>query len=296
MAEHEQWDIVSSVGITALGVAVARALETRNPDGLIEDPYAERLSRAAQPEGQLTGVLDGEPAEEDTAELWRAMATHLGVRSRFFDDYFAAATRSGVKQAVILASGLDARAYRLDWPAGFAVFEIDQPKVLDFKDRVLSADGAEPRCKRFAVRADLRDDWVGELRSAGFDPELPTAWLAEGLLPYLPPEAEQELLASITRLSAPGSRVALEQASAASFAQALDEPMFHQISERWGVDMRQLVHFDERQPAVERLSEQGWTVDRDDTGAATAAEYGREFSGDTARFLEFMRYAALSRG
>ena len=296
MAEHEQWDIVSSVGVTALGVAVARALETENPNGLIEDPYAERLSRAAQPEGQITAVLDGEPAEQGAAELWTAMSTHLGVRSRFFDDYFADAAQQGVRQAVILASGLDARAYRLDWPDGFTVFEIDQPKVLEFKDRVLAEDGAEPRCKRFAVRADLRDDWVSALSSAGFDPELPTAWLAEGLLPYLPPEAEQELLASITRLSAPGSRVALEQASPASFAQALDEPMFHQVSERWGVDMRQLVHLDERRPAVERLTEQGWTVDRDATGATIAGEYGRDFSGDTARFLDFVHYAALRRG
>jgi methyltransferase (TIGR00027 family) len=295
VAEHEQWDIVSSVGATALGVAVARALETRDPNGLIEDPYAERLSRAAQPEGQITDVLDEEPGES-TAALWAALATHLGLRSRFFDDYFAEAAEKGAKQAVILAAGLDARAYRLDWPDGFTVFEIDQPKVLEFKDRVLAEDDAEPRCKRFAVRADLREDWVSELRKAGFDPELPTAWLAEGLLPYLPPEAEEELLASITRLSAPGSHVALEQASPGGFTQLLeDEPMFNQVSEGWGLDMRQLVHFDERPPAVERLGQQGWTVDRDATGATIAEEYGREFSGDTAKFLDFVRYAKLHR-
>ena len=296
MAEHEQWDIVSSVGLTALGVAVARALETRDDNGLIQDPYAERLSRAAQPQGQLTGVLDAEPEDEAARELWTAMAAHLGVRSRFFDEYFRKSAEGGVRQAVILASGLDARPWRLEWPDDFRLFEIDQPQVIDFKDRVLAEDGAEARCKRFAVRADLREDWQSELLSAGFDPELPTAWLAEGLLPYLPPEAEQELLNSITRLSAPGSRVALEHAATANFTEALDDPFFQQVSERWGVDMQQLIHMDERTPAISRLQEQGWQVDWDENGSTTAAEYGREVTGNGAKFLDSVHYAAAHRG
>lgn len=291
MAEHEQWDIVSGVGRTALWVAVARALEARADNGLIEDPYAERLARAAQPEGSLTAVLDAAPEDETTRELWQLMALHLGLRTRFFDEYFNEFAGDGVNQAVIPASGLDSRPWRLEWPEGFRVFEIDQPDLLDFKDRVLSAEGTEPRCNRSAVRADLRDDWQSELLAAGFDPQAPTAWLLEGLLPYLPPEAEQQLLDNITRLSAPGSRLAMEHADAANFGQAMDDPRFQQVSRRWGVDMAQLVHADQRTPAINRLRDQGWQIDRDEDGATTAAAYGRETTGHSAMHLEYVRYA-----
>lgn len=296
MVEHEQWDVVSGVGRTALWVAVARALETRSETGLINDPHAELLARAAQPSGPLTGVLDAEPEDETTRELWKLMALHLGLRTRFFDEYYnAVATGGEVRQAVILASGLDSRPWRLAWPEGFRVFEIDQPEVLDFKHRVLAEHGAEPRCEHVAVHTDLRADWQSALISEGFDPQAPTAWLVEGLLPYLPPEAEQELLQGVTRLSAPGSVLAMEHAVAANFGQAMDDPRFEQVSQNWGVNMEELVHQDERTPAISRLQEFGWQVERDDNGTSTAAEYGRETGGHSAMHLEFVRYATVRR-
>ena len=117
----------------------------------------------------------------------------------------------GCRQAVLLAVGLDARAYRLPWKPGTVVFGIDQPKVIEFKTTSLARLGATPTCDRRAVGIDLRDDWPTALRESFFDTDQPTAWIAEGLLMYLPPESQNLLLDNITGLSAPGSRVATEQ-------------------------------------------------------------------------------------
>ena len=125
----------------------------------------------------------------------------MGVRTRFFDEFFLAAANDGIRQAVILASGLDARAYRLPWPAGTTVFEIDQARVIEFKSDTLAEIGATPTADRRAVPVDLRHDWPAALRAAGYDPSKPTAWSAEGLLPFLPPDAQDRLLDNITALS-----------------------------------------------------------------------------------------------
>jgi methyltransferase (TIGR00027 family) len=138
------------------------------------------------------------------------LADHLAVRSKFFDDVLSAAAGNGVRQLVILAAGLDTRAFRLDWARGTTVYEIDASMVLEFKDAVLAAHGAVPGCERRTVAADLREDWPAALIQAGFDPAMPTAWLAEGLFPYLPDEAIDALLGHVHALSVPGSLIALE--------------------------------------------------------------------------------------
>ena len=150
---------------------------------------------------------DSSGAEANGDELYRPLAAMLIARTVYFDEYFAAASAAGIRQVVILASGLDARAYRIEWPSGTVIFEIDQPKVLAFKDSVLAE--VAPAADRRAVAMDLRQDWPKALRGQGFDPAAPTAWLAEGLLRYLPGEAQDRLFADIVTLSAPGSRMAL---------------------------------------------------------------------------------------
>ena len=203
-------------------VAAARAMATRAEQPLINDPFAEPLVRAVGVD-LLTRLASGEldPAELErrhdgatgsSAGAMSRMADNMAVRTKFFDEFFLDATKAGIKQAVILASGLDARAYRLAWPAGTVVYEIDQPQVIEFKTRTLAELGAAPTADRRAVAVDLRDDWPAALRAAGFDPAQPTAWSAEGLLGYLPPEAQDRLLDTITELSAPGSRIATESA------------------------------------------------------------------------------------
>jgi methyltransferase (TIGR00027 family) len=154
----------------------------------------------------------------------------MAVRTRFFDDYFTSATAAGMRQAVILASGLDTRAYRLAWPAGTVVYEIDQPRVIEFKTSTLADLGATPTAELRTIAIDLRDDWPAALRAGGFDVDQPTAWSAEGLLPYLPSEAQDRLFDNITALSAPGSQLATEHISDPD---AFSEESVQRISERW---------------------------------------------------------------
>jgi methyltransferase (TIGR00027 family) len=184
------------------------------------------------------------------------------VRTKFYDDFFLEATRAGIRQVVILASGLDTRAYRLRWPAGTIVYEIDRPQVIDFKTRTLTDLGASPLASRRTVAVDLRDDWPAALRKAGFDPTRPSAWSAEGLLSYLPPDAQDNLLDSITGLSAPGSRVATESRSPDDngVARALNT-----ISDRWrahglDIDMAGVRYLGDRNEAASYLSARGWTL------------------------------------
>jgi methyltransferase (TIGR00027 family) len=140
----------------------------------------------------------------------QTMLDYMASRTVFFDEFFLAATHAGVRQAVILAAGLDARVWRLPWPDGITVYELDQPKVLEFKESTLEASGAHPTAAHVNVPVDLRQDWPKALRQAGFDASAPTAWSAEGLLPFLPAAAQDLLFDRVQELSAPGSRIAVE--------------------------------------------------------------------------------------
>jgi methyltransferase (TIGR00027 family) len=213
--DDDTWDIATSVGTTAVMVAAARAAESRRDDRLINDPYAEILIAGAST-GSWEYMLDEsiaaklEQIDADAAKIFVQMRTYQAVRTHFFDAFFAEAAAAGVRQVVILASGLDSRAYRLDWPAGTTVFEIDQPMVLDYKSATLASHGVQPTALRREVPIDLRFDWPAALRDKGFDPTRPTAWLAEGLLMYLPADAQDRLFDQVTEHSAIGSRIAVE--------------------------------------------------------------------------------------
>jgi methyltransferase (TIGR00027 family) len=167
---------------------------------------------------------------------------------------------------VILASGLDARAYRLPWSDGTTVYEIDQPQVIEFKSRTLAELGATPTAHRRTVAVDLRDDWPTALQAAGFDPGQPSAWSAEGLLGYLPPDAQDRLLDTITELSAPGSRIATESGpSRGKDHEERIKDRMRTVSQRWSkhgldLDMTQLVYFGDRNEAAPYLSDHGWEM------------------------------------
>lgn len=212
--DNDTWDLATSVGATATMVAAARAIATNADNPLIEDRFAEPLVRAVGVDF-FTRWVSGDlvTADVDDHESgWKLehMPAAMAARTRFFDSFFHAATQAGIRQAVILASGLDARAYRLAWPADMTVFEIDQPQVIEFKAATLAKLGAAPQAELRTVAIDLRNDWPKALAEAGFDKSRPTAWIAEGLFGYLPPEAQDRLLDNITALSADGSRLACE--------------------------------------------------------------------------------------
>jgi methyltransferase (TIGR00027 family) len=277
--DNDTWDLASSVGATATMVAAARAMASRADDPLIDDPFAEPLVRAVGVD-VLTRLATGDlPAADlggDANVGMARMADNMAVRTVFFDEFFldatgaapaaTSSTGAAVTQAVILASGLDSRAYRLPWPTGTVVFEIDQPDVIDFKTRTLADLGAEPTASRRTVAIDLRDDWPAALKAAGFDPAKPTAWAAEGLLGYLPADAQDRLLDTITALSAPGSRLATESSPTPAAADR-DRMRMHMqsVAEHWrehgfDLDLNELVYFDERNEAAAYLSDRGWQL------------------------------------
>lgn len=288
--ENDTWEITESVGATALGVAAARAAETESQNPLIRDPFARVF---------LNVVGDGiwnwfaapdlpdelVEAEPQLPDQMQSMVNYMASRTAFFDSFFLDATRAGVTQVVILAAGLDARAWRLPWPDGTTVYELDQTKVLEFKASTLAEHGAQPTCHRVPVAVDLRHDWPAVLQQAGFDPSAPSAWSVEGLLPYLPAAAHELLFERIQGLAAPGSRIAVE----APGPDWLDENVRAQRRERIdrmravmakldpGREMPrtdELWYFEEREDVGEWLRRHGWdaTVTQ---SPQLMADYGR---------------------
>jgi methyltransferase (TIGR00027 family) len=255
--DNDTWDLASSVGATATLVAAARAAASRETEPLIDDPFAEPLVRAVGIDFFTKMALGDLPSANDDAAMGvTRMTDNMAVRTKFFDEFFLDAADAGVRQVVILASGLDSRAYRLDWPAGMVVFEIDQPEVIAFKTQTLAQQGATPTCDRRTVAMDLRD--------AGFDPHAPTAWSAEGLLGYLPPDAQDRLLDTVTDLSAPGSRIAIDAAPPSNPAeQEESREKMETISAHWrdngfDLDFGSLVYLGERNEAGDYLAGHGW--------------------------------------
>jgi methyltransferase (TIGR00027 family) len=282
----DTWDLASSVGATATMVAAARAVASEQDNPIINDRYAAPLVRAVGLD-YFTRLVDGQVPEvtsdESRERELQVMSDSIAVRTRFFDDFFLEAARAGVDQSVILAAGLDARSYRLSWPRGTVVYEIDQPKVIQFKNATMSALGATPSAHRKAVSIDLRDDWPAALRRCGFDPNRATAWSAEGLLMYLPPEAQDRLFDNITALSGPGSRVATE------YHPDSGVPMVEraqQFSQRWAnlgcdIDLSGLFWEGERSNVVDYLTGLGWQA-RTKPRRELYADYGLAFPDDPA--------------
>ncbi|MFY1599712.1 SAM-dependent methyltransferase [Micromonospora sp. WMMD737] len=303
--ENDTWDLASSVGATATMVAAARAVASRADTPVIDDPFAAPLVRAVGHDfftrlasGELSAAeLDGEDGANPVG--MRRFADGMAARTRFFDDFFADAIAAGVRQAVILASGLDARAYRLRWPADMVVYEVDQPEVIEFKATTLAGLGAEPTTTLRTVGIDLRQDWPAALAAAGFDASAPTAWIAEGLLGYLPPDGQDRLLDQISELSSPGSRLAAEGVPG---NQDVDEEQVRErmkeSTERWrsqgfDLDFSELVFLGERADVHDFLGARGWVVTATPTNDLLR-RYGLAPLDDDEGFAD-VRYVSASR-
>jgi methyltransferase (TIGR00027 family) len=257
--DNDSWDITTSVGSTALFVAAARALEAQKADPLAVDPYAEVFCRAVG--GQWADVLDGKaPDHTLESEFGRHFVDFQAARTRYFDAYFTEAAAAGVRQIVLLAAGLDSRAYRLPWPHGTTVFELDQPQVLDFKREALDRHGARPAAERREVAIDLRDDWPGALRASGFDPAAPSAWIAEGLLIYLPAAAQEQLFDGLDGLAGPGSRAAVEE-SRPMPAEAFEAKRREGRPAGTEENFFTLVYNEQHAPADRWFTAHGWTAE-----------------------------------
>jgi len=187
------------VSRTALGVAGVRALESERADRWFDDQLAGVFVSIAGSDLVLAAAVSLPGAPEAVA-----------IRTRYFDDRMRAACAAGVRQVVIFAAGLDSRAFRLDWPDNVRLFELDLPDLFAFKEPVVASAGAVAKCRRRTVAVDLREQWADALTAAGFDPDVATMWMAEGLLQYLKQAEVDRLLATVTELSAPGSRMAFD--------------------------------------------------------------------------------------
>ncbi len=288
-SDDDSWDITEGVGATALGVAWARSQEAASSCPLFTDSYAQRFIDAAIARGwQLP--------PSHMVERIRSISNYAASRTKWFDDFFITAGANGVVQAVILAAGLDARAWRLPWATDSVVYEIDQPKVLAFKAETLVND--RPAARYVAVPIDLRQDWPKALRDTGFDAQEPTAWAAEGLLPYLPADAQDLLFERIHELSAPGSRIGVESFGAGFFDSEYLESrraQLRQLRDEAGEDtdapdVQDLWFIEERTDVAEWLMEHGWRVWSEDA-ETLMQRYGRPPTATTPRttFIEAVR-------
>jgi methyltransferase (TIGR00027 family) len=263
----DSWDLASSVGATATMIAAGRAMATKDPRALINDPFADPLVRAVGLDffvKMIDGSVDFSTIENGSPARMQAIIDGVAVRTKYFDDYLLAAVDAGVRQVVILASGLDSRAYRLQWPADTVVYEIDQPQVIEFKTTTLASLGAQPTATRRTIPIDLRSDWPAALQAAGLDAAWPTAWLAEGLLIYLPSEAQDRLFDNITALSAPGSTIATEYVPGLKDLD-LDADRVREMSAQFreqgvDIDMPSLVYTGERSHVIDYLRAKAWEV------------------------------------
>ncbi|MER5951862.1 class I SAM-dependent methyltransferase [Streptomyces sp. NPDC001904] len=257
---HHGTGVEEGVGTTALLVAAARAIETHRPDSLAQDPFAEHFVRAAPASAGWPTRLHQVP-NGDANPLWGRFARYFGLRTRVLDDFLLQSVRTaGARQVVLLGAGLDARAFRLDWPPGSIVFEIDRTEVLAFKHKVLDGLSATAKAARLPVPVDLRADWVAALADSGFDRSAPSVWLAEGLLFYLPAAAEASLVAAVDRLSAPGSALAYEVKLEPDLMAYRDSPLYTSTHQQIGIDLLDLFAKEPRPDSAGALTKGGWSA------------------------------------
>ncbi|MBS9535293.1 SAM-dependent methyltransferase [Mycobacterium sp. M1] len=263
----------TGAGVIATVLAAARAAATIR--GLMNDPYAAPLVHAVGLE-ICNRIADGQmdPSRLGDDGGFPRLAEFAAARTGFFDAFFADAARGGIRQAVILGSGLDTSAYRLWWPTGTSVYEVDQPRVVDFKTATMRALGATPSTARRAVGIDLRDDWPAALQRVGFDRAAPTAWVIEGLLVwYVPSDAQNRLLDGVTELSAPGSRFAASYTVPPNHSQAVHSESLVQNWRRRGLSLTGAGPFysGEHTDVVRYLADSGWVTTDSGIGELFAA-------------------------
>jgi methyltransferase (TIGR00027 family) len=292
--DNDSWDITQSVGSTALGVAAARAAETESENPLFRDPFARAFLEAAG-DGMWNLMANPTKSAEltdldpDLLAHMQVMIDFMAVRTAFFDEYFLNGVGTGVRQVVILAAGLDARAWRLPWPDGTVVYELDQAKVLEFKSTTLRNRGAHPTSRLVSVAVDLRQDWPTALQEAGFDPSIPTVWLAEGLLRYLPARAQDLLFERVQALSPSGSWLAVnvpakDAADPDKLARQREQTQRFRAAASRVLDIEvpdvdDLWYPEERTDVTDWLREHGWAASAITMGEMLA-RYGRNVPGD----------------
>jgi len=278
----ESTDPLPGLGLTAILVAGARATESARPDRLFEDPYASAFVEAASAVSPTIGEALAQGSPDAAAN--EARHNSVAIRTRLYDDELLAAARAGCHQVVILGAGLDARAFRLPWPDGVRLWELDMPEVFAFKERVLEERGATARCERVVLAADLREDWPQLLSDGGFDSRQPTAWLIEGLLLYLDEGERDLLLDRVGALSSAGSRAAMDHAPGFFSPPAVtsaDDPQGEAAAARFAALAEAAASAPSLTAPEEWLAGHGWRASIEDP-AALFARHNRPLPGPAA--------------
>lgn len=279
MADEMPFD---GAGVTALGLAAARSVETGRDDRLIDDPYARALFEAASVD--LPMRVDwprGGEAVSDAEMLHLHGSRYIGLRTRVYDDRVIAAVRDGIRQVVLLGAGLDTRAYRLDLPHDTVIFELDRPALLAWKRAALGgigAIGAARGCSLIDLGIDLSQPWEQSLHRAGFDAAKPCLILAEGLLAYLEPEGRTEFLQRATGVAAAGSRLSLDHLAGDPRA----DGSLAELSRRSGLPMDTLLATAGGERPAATLAAYGWDV-REEGVEEIAVRYGRDLGDPFGR-------------
>lgn len=251
--------VVEGVGLTALMTAAARAVESNRGDPLFRDPLAEHFVRAVIPPLRFPlRIEDVSQGDEDS--VWGRGGRYLALRTRVFDDFIQRAVDDGVCQVVMLGAGLDTRAFRLSWGPGHTVYEVDRPAVHAFKREVLTGAGATASVRHVYVPADREEDWPACLRAAGFDPDRPTVWTAEAVLPYLSGYVEHGLVSAIAALSVPGSRIGYDTIVDRKAETVRRSPVVADTGEKVGVALGDLFDSGARPDSARTLHDAGWRM------------------------------------
>lgn len=229
---------------TAKIAAAGRARESERPDRLFDDPLAAVL---AGPDGfawRQSWRLPGMPEDLTVA-----------ARTRFFDDLVTLATSEGTRQVLLVAAGLDTRAFRLSLPGDVVVFELDQGPLLAYKQVLLDLAGAVATCRRVPVAVDLSGPtWAEAVVDAGLDTSRPCVVIEEGLSWYLAEAENIALLDQLASLAAPGSRLGLDMVGRTFMDGQAMEPFLKLLSSR-GADWR----FGTDNP-LQFLAAHGWSA------------------------------------
>jgi len=250
---------MDGIALTARWTAAARARESARPDRIFDDPLASTLAGE-----QGFAMLDRAPRQVQDSPA-------VALRTRYFDDWLLrSAGERGPRQVVLVAAGMDARAFRLPWPEGVRLWEVDRAELLDLKRTLLDPTGDRPRCERCTVAADLAEPgWTARLRESGFEPGSPAVWLIEGLLQYLPEEAVDAVLAGVAEAAAPGSRLGADLLSADHVVQ----PWMREWLDSMKVSGRPW-RFGTNEPEA-LLERHGWVVERVAEPGHEGAHFGR---------------------
>ena len=261
--------------MTALAVAAGRAVEATRQGALVADPFAAALVAGARSNLELPVAWPADPASAPPLQQPLLLAsTYIGLRTRFIDDFLQHEPLTA--QTVILGAGLDTRAYRLDWPAGSRVLELDHSDVLQYKAGVMEGLSAGPACELVTVVADLSQPWGETLVGAGLDREQPTTWIIEGLLPYLSAEAQLATLQEVVALSPPGSRAVIERSVALPATEEVQAKL-RDFSAQTGLSMEELLARTDPPDPARLLESAGWTCGGHTVGELSA-RYGRTIS------------------